>query len=208
MQQRIDPLFVRLDTLDEILFETGHAIAQDADTVQQIPDKDGLEDVELELAAQAGHGHGGVVTHDLRANHGQSLALRRIDLARHDGRAGLVLGQLQFAQAAAGPGAQEADVLRDFEERAGDGVQGARGLDDGVVRGEGFEFVGRGRELCAGHFADFGGDGFVEAFEGVEAGSDCGASLREEAEVRQGGLDALNAVGELGDVAGEFLAEG
>ena len=32
----------------------------------------------------------------LRADHGHGLALRGVDLARHDGGAGLVLGQLRW----------------------------------------------------------------------------------------------------------------
>ena len=74
--------------------------------------------------------------------------------------------------------------------------------------GEGFEFVGRGAEGGAGHFGDLGRDGAVEAGEGVEAGADGGAALGQETQVREGGFDAGEGVGELGGVGGEFLAEG
>jgi hypothetical protein len=46
----------------------------------------------------------------LRTDHRQRLALRRVDLAWHDGRAGLVLGQRELAEARSRPRAQEADV--------------------------------------------------------------------------------------------------
>ena len=208
MQQRRDALLVRLDPLDQVLLKAAHPVAQDPHAVQQVADQHGLEDVELELAVHARDRHRRVVAHDLRAHHGDGLALRGVDLPRHDGRAGLVLRQLQLAEAAAGAGAQVADVLRDLEQRGGEGVERGGGVDDGVVGGEGFEFVGGGAEGRAGHAGDLGGDGGVEAGEGVEAGTDGGAALGEEAEVREGAVDTGDAVVELGDVAGEFLAEG
>lgn len=184
MQEGVDPLLVGLDASDEVFLEARHTIAQNPNTVQQVPDKDRLEDVKLKLPAHARDRHRRMVPHHLRTNHRHSLTLRGVDLPRHDRRARLVLREVQFAQSAAGSGAQESNILCDFEERAGEGVEGAGGLDDGVVRGEGFELVRGGLEVGAGHFADFGGDGFGKAFEGVETGSYCGASLCEEAEVR------------------------
>jgi hypothetical protein len=56
---------------------------------------------------------------DAAADHRQGLALGRIDLAGHDRRAGLVLGQDQFAQTRTGPGAEQADVVGDLEEIRG-----------------------------------------------------------------------------------------
>ena len=167
VQQRPDALLVRLDAGDEVRLEAAHAVAEDAHAVQQVADQHGLEHVELELAVHARDRDRRVVAHDLRADHGQGLALRRVDLARHDRGAGLVLRQLQFAEAAAGAGAEVADVLGDLEERGGERVERAGGVDDGVVGGEGLEFVGGGLEGGAGHFGDLGGDGGVEAGEGV-----------------------------------------
>lgn len=149
-----------------------------------------------------------VVTHDLRADHCQRLGLGRVHFARHDGASGLVLGEAELAEAAAGAGAEEADVLRDLEEGGGDGVEGAGGLNEGVVGGEGFEFVGRGGEVLSGHLGDFRGDGLGEALVGVDARADGGAALGEQAQVGKRGLDARDAEVELGDVAGEFLGEG
>lgn len=74
--------------------------------------------------------------------------------------------------------------------------------------GEGFEFVGGGAEGEGGFLGDFRGDALGETGTGVEAGADCCAALGEEEEVGEGRLDAHDAAGELGDVGGEFLAEG
>lgn len=93
----------------------------------------------LELAVAAGDAHGRVVAHNLSSDHGQGLALSRVDLAGHDAGTGLVLREGEFAQAAARAGAEVPDVVGDLHERAGDDVERAVSLDEGVVRGEGFE---------------------------------------------------------------------
>lgn len=175
--------------------------------MEQVADHDGLEDVELEVALGAGEGGSGVVAEDLCADHGQGLALRGVDLAGHDGGAGLVLRQLELAETATRAGSEEADVLGDLEEGGGEGVELAVGLDDGVVGSEGLELVGGGDELVAGHLGDLGGNVLGETLEGVDASADGGSSLSKHPEAGQGRLDALNAVVELCDVAGELLTE-
>jgi len=176
--------------------------------LQEVVGHDRVEDVQLEMARGAGEGQGGVVAEDLGADHGQGLALGRVDLAWHDGRAGLVLGQGQLAQARARAGAQEADVVGDLEQGAGDGVQGAVAEDHGVVGGQGLELVGRRDEGQAGDGGDLGGDQLGEAHGSVEAGADGGAALGQLEQARLAQADALQAILDLLGVAGEFLAEG
>ena len=208
MQQRPNPLLIRLDPFHQVLLKTRHPITQDPDTMQHIPHHDRLKNIQLKLAAHPAHRNRHTVPHHLRTNHSQRLTLRRIHLARHDTTPRLVFGELQLGQSAARARAKESHVLGDFEEGAGEGVERTRTFDQSVVRGEGFEFVGGGGEGGAGGAGDFGGDGGVEAREGVQACADCCAALSEVAEAGEGGFDALDAEGELGDVAGEFLAEG
>lgn len=81
------------------------------------------------------------------------------------------------------------------------------GLDDGVVRGERLELVGRGDEVVPRHLADFGGHGFREADERVYTGAHGRAALRQHLQPRQSRLHPLDAEVELLDVAGEFLAQ-
>ena len=66
------------------------------------------------MAVAGAHGHGDVVAHHLAADHGQGLGLGRVDLARHDRAAGLVLRQLELAEAAARAGAQSRMSLAIF----------------------------------------------------------------------------------------------
>lgn len=128
-------VLVGLEASNQVLLKGAHAVGQEARAVQQVADDEGLVDVELELAVHAANGGGDVVAHDLGADHGQGLALRGVDLAGHDAAAGLVLGESQLAEAAAGAAAQVADVLGNLGQRGGDGVEAAVGLDYGVVGG-------------------------------------------------------------------------
>lgn len=207
MQQSLNPLLIRLQALHQVQLEAHHRIRQDANAVQQIANHQRLEHVEFELAAHATDGSSDMVAHDLSADHGQGFTLRRVDLARHDGGTRLVLRQDQFAETAARAGAEVSDILRDLEQRTRERVKGAGSLDDGVVRGQNLELVRRGLEFRAGQLGNFLSDAFRKALEGVQARADGGTALREETEVRQAGLDTLNAAVQLGDVTGELLAK-
>ena len=123
----------------------------------------------LELAVRTGHADNSLVANDLRSDHGHSLALGRVDLARHDTASGLILGQLELAQTTAGPRAEVPDVVRDLHERAGDGVERTMRLDERVVRRERFELVRRSLELDPGDVGNLSRNLDVEALLGVQA---------------------------------------
>ena len=147
-----------------------------------VENHDRLEDVEFEIALRTGKADGGVIAHHLHGDHGDGFALRGIHLARHDGRAGLVFGKSEFAQAAARAGSEPANVVGDFHERGGQRFQRAGGEDDFVVRGERSEFVGMRAERQAAEFADFARGAFGEFGMRVEAGADGGAADGEVVE--------------------------
>ena len=79
-------------------------------------------------------------------------------LAGHDGGPGLILGETQLSEAAAGAGAKEADVIGDLHDGAGHHVTRAAHLHHGVVGGEGLELVGRCDEGEAGQVRHLGGN--------------------------------------------------
>lgn len=207
VEESVDSGLVSLEALNKVLLEALHAIGENAHAVQQVADHQRLEDVEFELAVHATNGSGNVVTHDLGADHGKGLALGGVDLARHNRRTGLVLGQNQLAETAARSRSEVTDILGDLEEGASQGVKGAGGLDDGVVGGKNLELVGGGLELGAGQLGNLLSNTLSETLEGVQTSSDGGTTLGKVAEVGEGSLNALDVAVQLSDVARELLAE-
>ncbi len=208
MKESVNSGLVSLKASHKVLLEALHSVGKNANAVQKVTDQDGLEHVQLELAVHAANCGSNVVTHDLRADHGQRLALGRVNLSRHDGRTGLVLGKDKLAETAAGAGSQVTNILCDLEQRASKGVQRTGGLDDGVVGSKDFELVRCGLELGAGQLGDLDSDGLVEALEGVQTSTDSGTTLGKLAQVGQGVLDALNVAVQLSNVTRELLAKG
>lgn len=207
MEESVDSGLVSLEAFDKVLLEALHAIRENAHAVQQVADHQRLEDVQFELAVHATNGSGNVVAHNLGADHGKGLALRGVDLARHDRRTGLVLRQNQLSKTAARSRSEVTDILRDLEEGASQSVQGAGGLNDGVVSGKNLELVGGGLELGAGQLGDLLSNTLSETLEGVQTGSDGGTTLGKVAEVGEGSLNALDVAVQLSDVARELLTE-
>ena len=80
-------------------------------------------------------------------------------------------------------------------------------FDDGIMRGQGLEFIGCGDERQLGEFTDFRGHFAVKSFFRVEPGTHRGAALRKLQHPRHYRLDPGNAVGDLLGVTGEFLAQ-
>lgn len=208
MEERVDSRLVSLKAVDQVPLEARHAVGEDAHAVQQVADHHGLEDVELELAIHATDGSSNVVTHHLRANHGERFALGRVHLSRHDRGARLVLREGQLGQAATRAGSKVADILGDLEERASQRVQSTGSLDNRVVGSQNLELVGGGLKLGTGHLGNLGSNGLVEALEGVQTSADGSTTLGQVAEVGQRILSALNVTVKLGDIAGELLAKG
>ena len=84
VQQRLDARTVGLNALGAVVVEAAHAVGQQANTLQKVVSHQWPEHVEFEVARGAADADGHIVAHHLRAQHGQRLALRRVDLARHD----------------------------------------------------------------------------------------------------------------------------
>lgn len=196
--------------LEQVLREHVAGAAEEGDAVEEVVDHHGHGDVEVEEgadAAEAAEGDGGVVADDGAADHDEGFTDDRVGFAGHDGRAWLDGGEDEFADAAAGAGAEPADVVGDLGEGDGDGFEDAAGLDDGVLGGLGLEVIGGFAEVDAQACGEFGGDEGAELFVGVDAGADGGAADGEFGEGVEGAVEAFLSVVELGGEAGEFLAE-
>ena len=160
------------------------------------------------MPLRSGKADGGIVAVDVGAHLGQGLALGRIDLARHDRRAGLVLRQGQFAQTRPRARAEEADVIGNLEARHGHRVDRAVGHDHGIMRGKGLKLIRRRGEGQAGDLGDLVGDALGEPDRGRQAGADRRAALGQLHQIGQGRLDSLDALDDLLGIAAELLPQG
>ena len=208
VEELADAVLVRLNAHNAILGEAPGAIGEQPDRLEEVLDEDRLEDVQLELAVATCDANGGVVAHDLRSDHSERLALRRVDLAWHDRATRLVLGKRKLAKAAARAGTKVSNVISNLHEADCDSVERAARLDDSVVRCKCLKLVGRSLEGDASDVADLGGDLGVETLVCVQAGTDGCTTLCEHAETREHALDALDAVFHLFHVAAELLTKG
>jgi len=50
VQELSNPVLIRLDPHDAVIFETGHAIGEEGYGMEEVLDKDGFENVKFELA--------------------------------------------------------------------------------------------------------------------------------------------------------------
>src|SRR6185503_10442766 len=110
---------IRLDARRAPVVERARAVGQQADRLEHVVQDDGLVDVELKIALRAGESDGVIVTEDLYGDHGERLALGRVDLPRHDRRARLVFRDPELAEAGARTAGVPADVVGDLHEGAG-----------------------------------------------------------------------------------------
>ena len=131
-----------------------------------------------------------------------------IHFAGHDGGAGFVLRNNQFAQAATRAGSQPANVVGDLHQRCGQGFQRALGKDEFVVRGKSREFVGMRAEGKSGKFGDFLRGAFGEFRMRVQAGAYGGAADGEIVKPVEDLLQPLDVAIEQTGPAAEFLADG
>ena len=162
-----------------MLGEGARGVRHQPDRVQHVVGQYGLIDVELEMALAAGDRDRGVIAEHLAAHHRHRLALRRIDLARHDRGARLVLRQHQFAEARTRTRSEQADVVGDLEQACRDRIDGAVPRYIGVVRSQRLEFVGRAGERQLGNPGNVLCEQFCKARLRIEAGADGGAALRQ-----------------------------
>jgi hypothetical protein len=175
--------------------------------VEKVADDERLVNVELKLAVHTTNGGGDVVTHDLGADHSQSLTLSGVDLARHDAATGLVLGQVQLTKTAARATAKVSDILSNLGERGSKGVERAVSLDNGIVSSQSLKLVRGSLKLSTGHLGDLLSDSLGKALEGVDASTNSSTALGEKSQIRQRALNTLDAEVELSNVAGELLGE-
>ena len=202
-----DPGAVGLDALRAVLVEGARGIGEQHHRFQDVVQHHRLVDVELEVALRARERHRMVVAEHLHGHHGQRLALGRVDLARHDGGAGLVLGNGELVEAGARPAGVPAHVVGDLHEGAGERAQRAARRHHRIVRRQGRELVGRRHEGQPGRGRKAGRDLGAERGVRVEPGADRRAAERQPIEARQRAPDAGERIVDLRHPARDRLAE-
>ncbi len=207
-QQIVDPGLVRGDADGAVIVEALHAVCQQPHALQDVVGDHGPEHVQLEVAAGAADIDGHVVAHHLGAEHGERLALGRVDLAGHDGGAGFVLRDDELAEPAAGAARQPAHVVGDLHEGGRQRLEGAVGEDLGIARRQGLELVGGADERESRLLRQGPGHRLGKARRAVEAGADRGAAERQLAQMGQGGVQVALPLLQLGDPAGDLLPQG
>ena len=169
---------------------------------------DRLEHVELQLAALGGHRDRQVAADHAEAHHVHDLGDHRVDLARHDRRAGLLGRQVDLAQAAARAGRQQPEVVADLRELDRQALH-ARGVEDERLRVlRGLDEVGREVDREPGDPGQVLGALLRVPGRRVQAGADGGGAHVDFAEHVLDPLERLHLAGQRLAKRRELLAEG
>ena len=181
----------------------GAPSAEQARALQEIVDDQRLEDVELEVARGAADVDGDVVAHHLRSTASSAPRLRRVDLARHDRAARLVLGDDASRRCrSAGRRPASARRWRSSSATAASVLSAPCACTSASCAASASNLLARRDEGQAGEPRELRGHALGELRVRVEAGADRGAAQRQLAQSRgSAALDVRDAVVELRDVA-------
>lgn len=136
-----DAFFVGLDANGATIAERAAGVGEELDRHQQVVQHDRLVHVELEVALRTRKRNSVVVSKYLNCDHRESLALSRIDRARHDGGAGFVFRNIDFADPGSRAAGVPSNVIPDLHQRAGKRAKGSAHGHHTVVCRKRREFV-------------------------------------------------------------------
>ena len=184
------PLPVGGDAGDAVVHKGMYRVGQGLHALDQVVEDDGLEGVELQLARLGGHGDGDVVSDDVEGHLADHLGDDGVDLPRHDGGAVLPGRQVDLAEAAAGAGGHEPQVVGHLGQVDGAGLNRAGHGHEPVQVLGGVDEVGGLHQLKPGDLGQVGDDAAQIPLVGVDAGADGGAPHVEAAHLVLGPLEA------------------
>ena len=147
-------LAVRLNALAAVDAEGAHGIREETSGLQVVIDHDRHEHVQLKITLACRKADRTVVCHDLNRDHRDGFALGRIYLAGHNRGAGLILRNVDFAEAAAGAGREPADVVCNLHEIGRESLQCTVGVDQFRLGGQRVILIFRRAEGLAGELGD------------------------------------------------------
>ena len=133
--------------------------------------------------------------------------MHRVDLAGHDARPRLEVGQVDLGQAGGRAAGHPAQVVADLDQPDGVRAQHAAQLDERVAAALGLEVVAGLGERLAGRLVEPRDRPLGEPGRRVDAGADGGAAERQLADAGEDGLEPLAGAVDDGGVPAELLAE-
>ena len=123
--QLFDARNVGLGAHHHIIGERSRRVAQKLHGLQDVIGHHWVVNVQLKMPLRSGKAHGGIIAHDMGADHRQRFGLCGVHFAGHDRRSGFVFGQNQLAQARTWARPQKPQVIGDFEQACCHGFQRA-----------------------------------------------------------------------------------
>ena len=179
-----DTRAVGLDAHGAVVVEAHHTVGQQTHTLQEVVRHHGAEDIQFEVARGTAEVDGHVVAKHLRRQHRHGFALRGVDLAGHDGRAGFVLRNAEFTNAAARAAGEPAHVVGDLHHAGGQRLQGAMGVYQRIAASQRFKLIGGRHKRQAGKARQLCRCGVRVTLGGVQAGAHRRAAQRKFTQMR------------------------
>src|SRR5438105_1014265 len=149
-----------------------------------------------------------VVAKDLDRNHSNCLALRRVDLARHDGGAWFVGWNREFAYSRPRTTGVPTNVVGDLHEGACKCSERSTHAHHAIVRGERRELIWSRDKWLARLLGDSPGRHLPKAWISVEPRADRRASDRQRIHPRERLANAVECLVELRNPTRDHLAQG
>ncbi len=182
-------------------------LAQDPGRVQRVPRDDRHHHVELELTGLGRDGHRRVASHHLEADLVHHFRHRRVDLARHDRRAGLHGRQRDFREPRTRSHAEQPQVarnLRDFHRETSHRTRVRQHVAHALRHPEQVDRGLQRQVRVAGEIRDHRAPVLVA---GVEARAHGRRPDIQLAQLRRCGREIAGAAADARGVAAELLAE-
>lgn len=125
VEEFINSTSVSFDASNAVKVEGFTGITKESCRVENIANDEWLEDIKFEMSAHSSNADSSVVTDDLGADHSNSFTLSGVNLARHDGRSGLVLWERELTETASRSRSQETDIVSNLHYSTSETIQGA-----------------------------------------------------------------------------------
>ena len=200
-------LNVGLETVDGLVGEHPCCVREQSDRLEQRGSHHRNRDVELERSRRARPRDCGVIADDARAHHQHGLRDDRVDLAWHDRRPRLEVGDVQLADARVRAGPHPTQVVADLGETNRDRAKRSGCVDQAVTIGLSLEVVSRFSDRQFGLVAEQLDHELGEPCGCVDSCAHRCSTERNLGDPGERGLHALNAEANLAGVTAELLAE-